>query len=70
MEAAQIDPSVLHDLNKNEFKIPEIAELFEVEPERVRIWIRTKDLTATKIRGKWTCTKQNLIDFAMERYGL
>ncbi|MBC8488370.1 MAG: helix-turn-helix domain-containing protein [Bacteroidetes bacterium] len=45
------------------FSVKEIAKMFKIHPDSVRIYFRTNKLKGVKIGTKWYCSRKNLNRF-------
>lgn len=49
--------------------VREVAAIFGVDEQTVRIWLRDKKLVGLKVNSNWRVTKQAMQEFAIVKYG-
>ena len=49
--------------------VKQIAEIFNVKPSHVRIWLTTGKLKGVKFDAQWRVQKSVVIQFAQDAYG-
>lgn len=52
------------------YTVPQIAQMFQVTPYTVRVWLREGDMRGIKVgNGRWRVSRQELIRVANVKYG-
>lgn len=48
--------------------VDEVAAIFRVDPQTVRIWLRERKLAGAKIGRAWLVSKQAMQEFALDKF--
>jgi predicted site-specific integrase-resolvase len=60
-----IDPSLDDPL----LSVNTVAEIFDVQPAQVRVWIKSGKIKAQKVLGRWRILQSEVRRVANEEYG-